>query len=123
MRHVRLVTPVLAAAAVLAVPAAANADHRETRVSITSYAHYVSPAVINLGVRVLCEKGQSYTLTADVLQNGTWGFGQVGGECTGHTETVGMEVRWWSDDPSGWQLGALRHTSTSVHPPAVRTRR
>lgn len=108
MRHVRLVTPVLAAAAVLAVPAAANADKTPTRASITAKAEYVTPQTINLEVRLSCEEGQSYTLTADVLQNGTWGFGQVGGECTGHTEAVGIEVRWWSDDPSGWRLGGAQ---------------
>jgi hypothetical protein len=108
MKHVRSVAPILAAAAVLALPAAANAGPIPTRVSITSYAHYVSPLVINLGVRVLCEEGQSYRLTADVLQNGTWGFGQVGGECTGHTDTVVMEVEWRSDDPHGWQLGGAQ---------------
>lgn len=120
MRHVRLVTPILAPAAVLAVPAAANADKTLTRTSITAKAEYVSPQTIILEVRLSCEEGQSYGLTADVLQDGRWGAGVTSGECTGHTQTVLVQVN--GGDSSAWRLEDAQRTSTSVHPPAVRTR-
>ena len=104
MRHVRLVTPLLATAAILAIPSVASADKTPPRASIAAKAILVSPEQINLEVRLKCEEGESYYIVADVFQQ-KWGIGVATGQCTGGNQDVTVQVNPSSEIPP-WQVGA-----------------
>ena len=104
MKSVRPILAV-AAAAVVAVPAASAAPEL-TRVSIAPAATYVSPGLINVEISVACEAGQTYFAGADVLQQGPFGSnfgnGSTQGVCTGGRQKVAISVFSFGGP---WQLG------------------
>ena len=105
MRHVRLIT-VLAAAAVLAVPAAASADPGLTRGTLPSTATWASPQQVNIDVTLTCNEGVYYNVFVGLLQQQSafmqvYGEGFASGPCTGRHQRVALSIFAFP----GWQLG------------------
>jgi hypothetical protein len=86
-----------ATAALLALPAAANADAGPTSVKLAENASYISPVQINVPVALSCTAGQGYWVSVSVVQPQGFGFtmfggGNANGQCTGQQQKIVVSV-------------------------------